>query len=56
MLSYQYAKFKENPCMGTDVSTPFLAILMATFPLISFPFFLFSVFPVGFPKVGLEIR
>ena len=23
MLSYYYAKFKENPCVGTDVSTPF---------------------------------
>ena len=23
MLRYQYAKFKENPCVGTDVSTPF---------------------------------
>ena len=22
MVSYKYAKFKENPCMGTDVSTP----------------------------------
>ena len=22
MLSYLYAKSKENPCMGTDVSTP----------------------------------
>ena len=22
MLSYKYAKFKENPCVGTDVSTP----------------------------------
>ena len=21
-MSYLYAKFKENPCVGTDVSTP----------------------------------
>ena len=21
-MSYQYAKFEENPCMGTDESTP----------------------------------
>ena len=21
-MSYQYAKFKENPCVGTDASTP----------------------------------
>ena len=22
IMSYSYAKFKENPCVGTDVSTP----------------------------------
>ena len=22
-MSYYYAKFKENPCVGTDESTPF---------------------------------
>ena len=23
-MSYQYAKFKENPCVGTDESTPLM--------------------------------
>ena len=24
IMSYYYAKFKENPCVGTDASTPFI--------------------------------
>ena len=23
-MSHYYAKFKENPCVGTDASTPFI--------------------------------
>ena len=23
IMSYQYAKFEENPCVGTDESTPY---------------------------------
>ena len=25
-MSYKYAKFKENPCVGTYVSTPFVKL------------------------------
>ena len=27
-MSYSYAKFKENPCVGTYVSTPFVKELI----------------------------
>ena len=26
-MSHYYAKFKENPCVGTDANTPFDAII-----------------------------
>ena len=29
-MSYQYAKFKENSCVGTDVSTPFIYAVILT--------------------------
>ena len=30
MLSYKFAKFKENPCVGTNVSTPLYKIKAKT--------------------------
>ena len=38
MMSHYYAKFKENPCVGTDASTPFkisLFVNMLTWLILS---------------------
>ena len=34
-MSYQYAKFEENPCVGTDESTPLTRIYHYQFKLTS---------------------
>ena len=28
-MSHYYAKFKENPCVGTDASTPLIDIVVS---------------------------
>ena len=44
IMSHYHAKFKENPCVGTDASTPF-----NTLPIVNFHYSLFV------PKQGMAL-
>ena len=34
IMSHHYSKFKENPCVGTDASTPFYLLFLGHFYLL----------------------